>query len=890
MSELKKRRSRKAHRDKRQSPLFIGRQEPLERFRCNLKLPPEDWLFLFSISGQGGVGKTTLLRQFRKVAESEGCITSCTNDVETSVLEAMGRIAKDFENQGYKLKRFSERYRTYQQKREELESDPEAPHGFISLIGTSLAKASFGLAKQIPGSGLVTPFVDEEMLAAKAGEWSAYFLKKHWNTDEVLLVQKPIKVLTPIFLEEIYDVSEKANIILFFDTYERTSRFLNDWLWEVVENIYGDLPLNLIIVTAGREELERTRWIDYSDLIARCPLEPFSPDETKQYLIQQGITNPKIIDLIIHLSGCLPILVATLATKSQDDPTRIFDASSTAVNYFLSWIDDLKKRRVALESSLSRLLNRDIIAILHGEDSADELFSWLTSMPFVEVHRDGWSYHEIVRTQMIRQQRLISPRTWLDLQGKLANYYDKLCFSLNLDSHKQWHDPKWQTYRLHRTYHTLCQSFTQKLPEVLSDFLIALKYQRQFATQYAELIVLAGAESESSEIYSIGEQILKGLKAFDEGQYENGIGMFSLILTDYEIEPESKAVALSWRGEAYRLMRQYNKAIQDFSNALEIKPDDVWTIVCRSSAYRKSGRHEESLRDCNTAIKIDSKNSWAFNSRGETYLRMRCYEEALRDFSFSIELNPDNAWSVASRGKAYRIMRRSEAALEDFNRAIELNPSSSWTLANRGLTHRQIGNFQNSLEDFNRAIELEPNSGWAIASRGETYRQLNRYDEALKDFDRAIELYPNHDWALCRRAEIHLFLKAYDKALSDFAKTIEFSLNNDWRRFTYSLALKAAGQLNAAKENLVFAIQIAQQRQSENPQNYRTCLTLALYHLADDNLALAQQLYQNALSQELSAALIQEALRGLEDFLNVFPNHQLGTSIRQQLLERRSKS
>lgn len=36
---------------------------------------------------------------------------------------------------------------------------------------------------------------------------------------------------------------------------------------------------------------------------------------------------------------------------------------------------------------------QDVIAILHGEESADELFNWLIQMPFVEERADGWAYH-----------------------------------------------------------------------------------------------------------------------------------------------------------------------------------------------------------------------------------------------------------------------------------------------------------------------------------------------------------------------------------------------------------------------------------------------------------------------------------------------------------------
>jgi tetratricopeptide (TPR) repeat protein len=426
---------------------------------------------------------------------------------------------------------------------------------------------------------------------------------------------------------------------------------------------------------------------------------------------------------------------------------------------------------------------------------------------------------------------------------------------------------------------------TQALPDILSDFLIALTYKKDFSQQYAQTIGLAGKDTNSGEIESIGRLLTSGLNAFEQGKYEIGIEMFTPMLDKYELEPESRAVALSWRGEAYRLMFKYDQAVNDFSAAILLKPNSVWTIVCRSSAYRKLKRYAQALEDCNRAIELEPENSWAYNSRGETYLSMRRYEEALRDFERAIDIEPSNAWGIASRAKAYRIMHRTQDALKEFNRAIELDPMSSWALASRGLTHRQIGNYEESIADFNQAITLDADSSWVLASRGETYRQIGQYDRALEDFSHATEIDPSNAWAFCRQAEIYLFLKRYEESFDNFERSLALQPNNDWRRFTYSLALKRTGNLEAARENLEIAIDTAQQRWIARSKDYRSCLTLALYCLANEELDKSQQLYEEALaSVNLPVVSIREAIRGLEDFLKVFPEHQRGNQIREQLL------
>jgi tetratricopeptide (TPR) repeat protein len=737
----------------------------------------------------------------------------------------------------------------------------------------------------------VTPFVDEEAIATQIGEWTSYVTKKITNKDEVLLVRKPIELLTRLFLQDINEVAETTNIVLFFDSYERTSGFLDTWLREFLidpEARYGDLPVNIIFVFSGTEELNKNDWGDYEELIARWQLEPFTEDEVRQYLACKGINNAQVVDEILNRSEGLPLWVETLAAGNHDDLVSGNISNSTVVDFFLKRINDPKRQRVALEASLALLLNRDIIAILDAEESADELFDWLKSMPFVgERARGGWSYHDIVRTQMLYKQRLVSPNRWIELHGKLANYFDALCNNLRLDNQQKWHDSGWQDYLLNGLYHHLCWNPSQGVPKALNTFLTAL--DRQFlsepAQKCAEIIASAGKVSALSEIQLLGNQLLNGLQSFKENRYEDGIEMLTLLLTRYNLEQESKAIALRWRGEAYRLIGLYEKSLQDFDDALSIHSNDSWMIVARSSTYRKMRRYQESLQDCNRAIELDPKDIRAFTSRGETHLRMRKYKEALQDFSHAVELDPDDTWPLSSRGRAYQHMRKYQEAIQDFDWVIRLDPNDSWALSNRGFVYRKQGHYEQALEDYTRAIEIDPNNARLFASRAETYRSMKQYDQALKDFDYAISLRPDDAWSLCRRAETYLLLRQYERSIVDFETAILLSPDNDWRLFTYSLALRASGYLEEASMKISLAIQIAQTRYEQNLEDNRTALSLALYYLSND-AAQAEDLYERIISKKVQPALIWEAIRGLDDFLEVFPTHALGQSLKKKLLSR----
>ncbi len=64
--------------------------------------------------------------------------------------------------------------------------------------------------------------------------------------------------------------------------------------------------------------------------------------------------------------------------KSTGDP------SGNAVDLILKWVDVPEMREVALKGSIPRSLNRDILTLRIGNESAPAAFDWLIERPFVE--------------------------------------------------------------------------------------------------------------------------------------------------------------------------------------------------------------------------------------------------------------------------------------------------------------------------------------------------------------------------------------------------------------------------------------------------------------------------------------------------------------------------
>jgi tetratricopeptide (TPR) repeat protein len=904
---------------RRQQEEFVGREEQLSFFHRNLRWEIDDprRRFIISVSGQGGVGKTWLLRRFRKIAEEFAAVTAYTDETEEDIPGVMGRIAQQCAAQEHPLKTFAERYKVYRQRRQEIEADPEAPQGFPAFLGRTLAKGGLRLARRVPVGGAVADFVDEEAFAELGSGFASYVARKIGNKDEVQLVLEPVEVLTPLFLTDLRGEADKRAIALFFDTYERSGAFLDSWLRDLLEGRYGDVPANTLFIIAGRDGLDRNLWAPYEGLLARLPLDRFTEEEAREYLTRKGVADQQVVEVILSLSGRLPLLVATLAAESPDDPSKVGDPSGEAVECFLKWVEDPKQQQIALDAALPRRLNRDVLAVVVGEERADTLFAWLREMPFVEKRGEGWTYHDVVRGQMLRYKRQESPQGWADLHGRLAGYYEKLRDDLGLEEESRRKDEIWQRYVLEALYHRLCQVRQAQLAAALNGFIATMEAQYSFSHRWAEIIKEAGKDAAVPSVKKWGQQLEEGVKAYAEERYEEASEMLTACLQRADIELRWQAVALTHRGITFREMKQYKKALADLNQALKLNPGLTKALVgrgltywwmrhfddaladfdqafeldpelheahlYRGITYREMGRYEEASAEFKCALKSGVDEGWVLANRGVAYQRMKRYEDALTDFNRAVKLRPDIIWVIASRWETYWFLERYEEALADLNRALDLDPSLTWAILYRGLTYREMGRFNEALAEFTSALESGVDEGWVLANRGVAYQMMGCYEKALADLDRALELNFNHAWAIASRGITYRQMGRYKKALADLDRAIEMQPDEDWILYHRALVYKVLGQIAGAQSGLTAIIQNARNRYGKGPQEWRNTLDLALYHLAAGEDQEARSLYQEALFGGASSHQIRRALRAMDDFLALFPHHSQALAMRELL-------
>lgn len=131
----------------------------------------------------------------------------------------------------------------------------------------------------------------------------------------------------------------------------------------------------------------------------------------------------------------------------------------------------------------------------------------------------------------------------------------------------------------------------------------------------------------------------------------------------------------SREGMLYDNQAIHEKAIQEFTKAIEADSNNINAYIMRGHMHDRDGHPEIAIHDHNKAIELDPSNPEAYFYRGFSYMVERTggipnYQQAVDDFTKAIQLNINIPEVYFYRGSAYKSLKLLEEALSDFKKYI----------------------------------------------------------------------------------------------------------------------------------------------------------------------------------------------------------------------------
>src|SRR5262249_30332855 len=147
----------------------------------------------------------------------------------------------------------------------------------------------------------------------------------------------------------------------------------------------------------------------------------------------------------------------------------------------------------------------------------------------------------------------------------------------------------------------------------------------------------------------------------------------------------------------YAALKQYNKAIADYSEPIRLSPKWAWPWFRRGNAYSELGKHDKAIADYDKAIELESKPVSAWYNRGNAYNRLGQPEKAIADLSRAIELDHVDAhnslaWLLATYPDAK--VRDPDRAVKLAKKAVQLVPLAGGSWNTLGVAHYRAGDWK----------------------------------------------------------------------------------------------------------------------------------------------------------------------------------------------------
>ncbi|CAM0117459.1 hypothetical protein RSOCI_03820 [Rhabdochlamydiaceae symbiont of Dictyostelium giganteum] len=577
--------------------------------------------------------------------------------------------------------------------------------------------------------------------------------------------------------------------------------------------------------------------------------------------------------------------IATLLENLKQIKTQLYsqkNLKSSLKNYdalrILLWKQSINHLGKKYPQTFTQTL-LEWISVLRGEviteDLLQKLFCRSNSENDISKFQNSWNY--LTEYSLLTKDASSSTTSnYYKVDSLLKNYiYDEL----SIQRQKE-----------------LCFFIKDELVEQLSNLASHEKYDKEkiaiYRNHYAELLEIGSFELLLNYTEKTQTYYRLGVFFYMEKLYFKALPCFIKAL-EFEALAEKKTSIdvrqiLNYLGNTYRLLKNYDDALQCYKKALEMAQElKLTTEVMKfygllGMMYNALKNHDESLKNYGEALKAakELKNSLEegkiYNSLGDIHFSLDHHSKAIELYKKCLEVTQENEKFLGVLSVFYQL-GNSYSLLKEYNQAIEYHEKILLAAQSRkdvteeekayislGDDYHHLGNDHLAIDYYNKGLKTALGRKDFI-KKGIIYRKLGNAYYSLRDYNQSVNYYEKElaiviqleDRVGEEKAYISLgnaydSLGAYEEALKCYQKHIAIaseSNNNIEKMQTYNNLGKIYNSLRNRLEALDCykqALQIAQNLK-DNKEECRIFGNLGNIYRSLGNYQSALESHQTAL-------------------------------------------
>ncbi|KAJ6703725.1 TPR REPEAT CONTAINING PROTEIN [Salix viminalis] len=207
-------------------------------------------------------------------------------------------------------------------------------------------------------------------------------------------------------------------------------------------------------------------------------------------------------------------------------------------------------------------------------------------------------------------------------------------------------------------------------------------------------------------------------------------------------------------GNAAYKKKEFEKAIEHYTKAMELDDEDISYLTNRAAVYLETGKYDECIKDCDKAVergrelRSDFKMvARALTRKGTAFVKMakcsRDYEPAIEAFQKALteHRNPDTL----------KRLNEAEKAKKDLEQQEYFDPSLAEEEREKGNEFFKQQKYPEAVKHYSESLRRNPKDPKAYSNRAACYTKLGALPEGLKDAEMCIELDPTFSKGLYKK-------------------------------------------------------------------------------------------------------------------------------------------
>lgn len=249
----------------------------------------------------------------------------------------------------------------------------------------------------------------------------------------------------------------------------------------------------------------------------------------------------------------------------------------------------------------------------------------------------------------------------------------------------------------------------------------------------------------------------------ENGDLEKSLREFSIALAQ-----SSTFEIYCSRAAVHRKAQNLQAALDDYSSAIDLRPDAWFTRSELADVYEELGELDKALQERIEVVRLRPRVEFSYSELYELCERMQAcenviaelvaesttasfdpdvylilaqlseemgrYEDAINYNTDFLELDPDDLWVREKRANQYEHVSRLDKALEDYSFVLLHRPRATEIYMSRARVYRQQGDYELALDDYNTAALIDPTDWMTLSARASVYDELGQVALATADY------------------------------------------------------------------------------------------------------------------------------------------------------------